>query len=149
VFLASQIKAGYQMGLWLRGCIFISEQSKQLLRSCKGSAAIQYGLIAATVTGVAEASDTSIFESVSLLDQCSSEPLPSSGTMEGILLSRLCAVYDMANDFYSQLGGDDGSILPEVLQEYIARLKSEFDHISTAVFTLLDQITETLEDSVS
>lgn len=137
------------MGLWLRGCIFISEQSKQLLRSCKGSAAIQYGLMAATVTGVAEASDTSIFESVSLLDQCSSEPLPSSGTMEGILLSRLCAVYDMANDFYSQLGGDDSSILPEVLQEYIARLKSEFDHISTAVFTLLDQITETLEDSVS
>ena len=137
------------MGLWLRGCIFISEQSKQLLRSCKGSAAIQYGLMAATVTGVAEASDTSIFESVSLLDQCSSEPLPYSGTMEGILLSRLCAVYDMANDFYSQLGGDDGSILPEVLQEYIARLKSEFDHISTAVFTLLDQITETLEDSVS
>jgi hypothetical protein len=145
--LASQIKAGYQMGLWLRSCIFIAEQSKHLLKSSTGSAAILYGLMAATVTGVAAAApDTSIFESFGSLADCSSKPFTPNESVQNHLVEYLCNVYDEANEFYSQLGGDDGSILPDTIQKYIDSLKTEFFHIHGALLSLFEQIMDRLED---
>ncbi|WP_156120301.1 hypothetical protein [Aeromonas finlandensis] len=103
--------------------------------------------MATVVAGVVVvATDTPIFDTFNSLNECSPDTLANPQWNEDLLIEHLCGAYDLASDFYSQLGGDDGSILPDVLEEYLSKLTGEFTHVIGMIEIWFSQIVDVLMD---